>query len=114
MAALSTVALVGSAVIGAGAAVASVNQQSKYAKQQADALEQQEEDAKTALREQAGLDTTREDAGATVNLGSDSGSTTSTSTRAGSGGATSRTGSVANKVGGLGNARSKYSKALGL
>jgi hypothetical protein len=102
MAAFTTMAIVGAAVVGAAATVHSVKQQKKAARKQVAGINQQERDAKEAAREQAGLDAARDDTGADIKLGRGDATVTPASGAAGEGGATSRPGAVGARVGGLG------------
>lgn len=100
----TTGAIVGAALLTAGAAVYQTEQQRKIANKQAKALEKQAEEAKTVAREQAALDDGREETGADIKLGrGDSTSTDSSTSAAGKGGATSRAGAVSARVGGVGS-----------
>ena len=62
-------AVVGAAVLGAGATAYSVNKQKKTAKEQARQVERQEEQAKIEARERALLDAARDEGGADIKLG---------------------------------------------
>ena len=110
MAAFTTAAIVGAAVVGAAATVYSVNEQRKASKRQFKRIEKQEkriekkeQEAKEVAREQASLDAARDDAGADINLGRGDATVTPVSGEASYGGATSRDGAVGARVGGLGN-----------
>jgi hypothetical protein len=94
MAAFTTAALVGAAVVGTAATIKSVNQQKQAARQQEDRLDQQETEAK----ELAKVKDTREDTGATVKLGSDE-ATAAGVTSVGGGTGTSRSGSTRSRIG---------------
>lgn len=106
-------AIVGSALLGSAATAYSVQQQKKAAQKQTRRLKQQEEQAKTEARERAGLDAARDESGAAIQLGRGEAATQATSTGAGSGGATSRDGSVGARVGGMGQP-GRMSRRVGL
>lgn len=97
MAAFTTMAIVGAAVVGAAATVHSVGQQKKAAKAQAAAIKKQE----TEARERASLDAARDETGADIKLGRGTASTAASDGGAGGGAATSRDGSVTGRVGGV-------------
>ena len=101
MAALTTAAIIGAAVVGTAATVHSVNQQKKAARKQEAAINKQTEDAKIAAKNEAGLDAARLEGGADVKLGRGAATATPTSGGAGQGGATNRNGSVSARVGGV-------------
>lgn len=98
-------AIVGAAVLGAASTVYSVNKQKQAAKDQARRLAQQEQRAKIEAREIAGLDAVRDESGADIRLGRGDGAVSTATGGAGQGGATSRTGSVGARVGGVRNQR---------
>lgn len=105
MAAFTTMAIVGAAVVGAASTVHSVNQQKKAAKAQAAAIKKQE----TAALERASLDAARDETGADIKLGRGTASTVA-SGGSDDGAATSRGGSVTGRVGGI----SESGMAVGL
>ena len=101
MAAFTTAAIIGAAVVGAAATVYSVNQQKKAARQQVARLNRQEQQA----RERARLAVARDETGADIRLGRGEGAAPTATAGAGQGAATSRTGSVGARVGGVGTPR---------
>jgi uncharacterized protein HemX len=111
MAALTT-AIIGAAIIGAGATAYSVSQQKSAARKQERRLAAQEAEAKRIARNEASINN-REDGGADVKLGREDATVTETGTGAGSGGASDRTGAVSSRIGGLGK-KKKLSAGIGL
>lgn len=101
MAAFTTAAIVGAAVVGAAATVYSVNQQREAAEEQARRLHK----AKVEARERAALDAARDESGADIRLGRGDEDAHTATGGAGQGAATSRTGSVGARVGGVWNQR---------
>ena len=96
MAAFTSIALGVAAAAGVVGTVMQVNQQKKAAKQQDKQLQEQKDAAREAAKQQ----TTREDTGAKVKLGSDDAGNKSIRKTSSTGTAT-RTGAVASSVGGL-------------
>ena len=94
-------AIVGAAILGGAATVYGVNQQKQAAKEQARRIKQQEQQA----RERAGMEAARDESGADIRLGRGAGAAPTATGGAGYGAATSRTGSVGARVGGVGNQR---------
>jgi len=109
MALFSTMAIVGAAVAGTAATVLGVRQQKKAAKAQRRAIKKQE----TEARERASLDSIRNETGAEIKLGRGTASQAASDGSSDQGAATTRTGSVAGRVGGLG-AKGRVSKRVGL
>ena len=105
MAAFTTAAIVGAAVVGAAATAYSVNKQKQAAKEQARRVAQQQQQAKLESRNRAVLDAARDESGADIMLGRGVGAAPAATDGAGQGAATSRTGSVGARVGGIGNQR---------
>jgi len=101
MAALTTIALVGAAAVGAAATVHSVNQQRKAAKKQAAQIKKSREQQITEAKERAKVDAARDETGAVIQLGRDRASRAATGTAAGAGAGTNRQGSVSARVGGV-------------
>ena len=106
-------AIVGAALLGAASTAYSVNKQKQAAQEQARRIDRQERQAKIEARERAGLDAARNDSGADIKLGRGDGAAPTATGAAGQGAATSRTGSVGARVGGMGRAGSA-SRRVGL
>lgn len=96
MAAVTSILIGAAAVAGVAGTALQVNESRRNARQQREQLAQQETEARNA----AALETTREDTGATVKLGSRDASTGTRRTTGQQ--TTARTGTVSNSVGGLG------------
>ena len=96
MAAFTSIALGVAAAAGVVGSAMQVNQQKKAAQQQAERLQEQKDAAREAAKQQ----TTREDTGAKVKLGSDDAGNKRTRKKSSTGTPT-RTGAVSSRVGGL-------------
>lgn len=110
MAALTTWAVVGGAVLSGAGTIKGIVDSRKADKRQAAALKAQKDQATEA----AALDTTRDDTGADIQLGREGATTAATAGAAGQGGATSRVGAVGSRVGGIKPLKARASKRVGL
>lgn len=98
---MPAVAIVGAAVLGAASTVYSVNRQKKAANRQAARVDEQEKQAKIEARERAGLGEARDESGADIRLGRGDGAAKTSSVGSVLPAATSRTGAVGSRVGGI-------------
>lgn len=97
----TTAALVGGLVLSAAATGAQTVMSRQQAKKQDKRIAAQERQARIEARERSLLDGAREDTGADVQLGREEAAAAATGSAAGTGGATSRSGSVGARVGGV-------------
>lgn len=108
MAAFTTAAIIGSAIIGAGATAYQVNEQKRAADAQAKAMKEQERRAKLEAAQQAALANTDKETTIKLGRGESSGA-------AGAGAATSRNPGASTRVGGLGSSLTgSASRKIGL